>query len=202
MILYPPTQEGIEQAALSIRAGHIVAYPTETVYGLGVDPFNADALDRLFRAKGRDASKAILLIVGNVGDISVVATEVSETARSLMSHFWPGPLSLLLPPTERIPQSLTAGSGKICVRCPSSEIARLLCLAAGGPITSTSANRSGAAPAECVGDIRLKGVACAIDAGTLAPSEPSTVYDPDEDRIYREGRITRREIDSIRATMS
>lgn len=189
MRIVSPDPAGVADAAKAIRRGEIVAYPTETVYGLGADPFNEDALARLFGVKGRDASAPVLLIVDSPERLEAICLDVSQNALACMRQFWPGPLSLLLPKKPILPDSLTAGSPKVCVRCPGAQTARAFCAAAGGIVTSTSANRSGEPPATSLSDITFEGIALGIDGGTLPPSAPSTVFDPDEGVILRLGAV-------------
>jgi len=198
MRIVPPTDEGLAQAADAIRAGHVVAYPTETVYGLAVDPFNTDAVERLFRVKGRDRGNPVLLIVGGLYQLPCVTRGLSDAARAYADAFWPGPLSLLLPRADALPDSVTAGSENVCIRCPACSIARGLCRAVGGPITSSSANASGQPPARAVADLDLPGVALAIDGGLLPPSPPSTVFDPDTGSVLRPGAIPEERLRAIR----
>jgi len=181
----------LARAVQALREGEIVAYPTETVYGLAVDPFNPEALARLFSAKGRDREKAILLIVGDEAHLERVAARISPRTRSYMDAFWPGPLSLLLPKAPGLPEALAPGLDRICVRCPGNEIARGLCNAFGGPLTSTSANASGEAPAQSLAALTLPGVALGLDAGTLPDSLPSTILDAETGKILREGAVAR-----------
>jgi L-threonylcarbamoyladenylate synthase len=180
--------EGIAEAAAAIRAGEVVAYPTETIYGLAVNPFSPEAIERLFAAKGRDAAKAILLIVADIEQLESVA-DIPPEAQRCMDLFWPGPLSLVLPRKYTLPDMLTAGGNTIGVRCPASEIARALCRQVGFAITSTSANLSGDPPARCVAEVNIPGVSLVLDGGPLFDLPPSTVYDPVERRILREGAI-------------
>ncbi|NIA15866.1 MAG: threonylcarbamoyl-AMP synthase [Nitrospiraceae bacterium] len=190
MRIVPPTPEGVEVAARAIRAGEVVAYPTETVYGLAVDPFSEDALHRLFSAKERPAFNPVLLIVADLGQLSQVVLEVSPRARAYVEAFWPGPLSMLFPKSPSLPDALTADSSKVCVRQPACAIARDLCLAFGGPITSSSANASGGVPASSPHDIALPMVSVCIDGGALGSSPPSTVFDPDLGIVLRAGAIS------------
>ncbi len=186
----PPTPKGIAMAAAAIQTGELVAYPTETVYGLGVNPFNVNAIDRLFAVKRRDAGKPILLIVSDLEQLSDVVAKHHEEALRYAEAFWPGPLSLLFPKSDRLPDAITAGSDKVCVRCPSSEVARRLCRAVGHAITSTSANFSGQTPARSLAGLDLPGIAVAIDSGMLEPTPPSTVFDPETKRVLRAGPIS------------
>lgn len=189
MKLVPPTAEGIAAAASCIRGGGLVAYPTETVYGLAVDPFSVAAIEALFTAKGRATANPILLVAANIEQVQRVTAAISETAKTYMARYWPGPLSLVLPRVESLPADVCAGGPKVCVRVPACEIARALCAAVGHPITSTSANRSGMPAPSSPADIGLEGVAMCIDGGTLPPSPPSTVFDPDTGTVIREGAV-------------
>jgi L-threonylcarbamoyladenylate synthase len=189
MIQVPPTPEGIEEAAAQIRAGEVVAYPTETVYGLAVNPFSLAAIEKLFATKGRNESNPVLLIAANLAQVEQLVASISPQAREYMDRFWPGPLSLVLPKTNLVPDVLCAGGPKVCVRVPACVTARLLCHAVGHAITSTSANTSGAPAPSAADGIHLAGVSLCIDGGVLSPSLPSTVFDPDARMIYRPGAI-------------
>ena len=190
MIRVQPDAAGIAQAVEALRAGEVVLYPTETVYGLAVDPFNTQAVEKLFKVKGRDADKPVLLIVGDVGQLDTIVSEISPHAQACMDRFWPGALTLLLPKTDALPHSITAGSDKVGVRCPGLDTARELCNAFGGALTSTSANLSGEAPALSLDGLDLTGVTLAIDGGDLEASAPSTLYDPETRKVLREGAIS------------
>lgn len=190
MRIVPPTPEGIREAADAIRAGEVVAYPTETVYGLAVDPFSEDAVARLFAVKERDRGKPVLLIVADAAQLAGVTVAVSPEAEACIRAFWPGPLSLLLPKAAWLAPGVTAGAAKVCVRETSSVIARALCEAVGHAITSTSANRSGGEPARSLEEIDMPGIAIGIDGVALSPSPPSTVFDPDERRVIRAGAVS------------
>lgn len=194
MKIVAPTAEGICIAAEAIRAGEVVAYPTETVYGLGVDPFSEAALARLIEVKGRDPNKPFLLIAADMDQVARVACDISLRAQVYAAAFWPGPLSLLLPKAPGSAHAVAGDSGKVCVRIPACDTARELCRMVGGAVTSTSANPAGGPPARHLAEIVLAGVAVGIDGGVLAPSPPSTVYDPDLDIIVREGAISRQQL--------
>ncbi|HQH67711.1 MAG TPA: L-threonylcarbamoyladenylate synthase [Candidatus Hydrogenedentes bacterium] len=189
MRVVPPTPAGFDTAVDALRRGGLIAYPTETVYGLGADPANPRALERLFLAKGRDAGKAVLLIVGDTAQLDALTGPLSDRARTFVERFWPGPLSLLLPASGDVPRSLVGPEAKLCVRCPSCEIARTLCRVFGGPLTSTSANPAGEPPARSVAGLALSDIAVAVDGGMLPASPPSTIFDPETGRVLREGVI-------------
>lgn len=184
-----PTQEAFAQAAALLRAGEVVAHPTETVYGLAVDPFSEAAIRKLFAVKGRPETNPVLVIIDSPERLTRMVRAVDPAVLRLLEVLWPGPLSILLPRHDAVPDLLTAGSGKICVRCPGCSAARALCAAFGGAVTSTSANLAGHVPAHTAAEALLPGVALAIDGGTLATQAPSTIYDPETDRVLREGPI-------------
>jgi L-threonylcarbamoyladenylate synthase len=188
--MLPANAEGIAAAVEVLRSGGVVAYPTETVYGLGVDARNAAALDRLYRIKERPDCHPVLLIVADEAQLLSVALPPEDHARQCMQAFWPGPISLVLPAVPGLHDSV-APEGKVCVRCPGLDFARELCAAFGGPVTSTSANLSGQPPARDAQAAALPGVDLVLDAGALPPSEASTVYSPGERRMLREGAISR-----------
>ena len=191
MRIVPPTAEGIAVAVEAIRQGLLVIHPTETVYGIAADPFNPKALARLYACKGRQKSNPILLVAASLEQVRDVTSGMSEVALRCAEAFWPGPLSLLLPKAESLPEAVTAGREHVCVRVPAHSLVRDLCLKAGHALTSTSANPSGEEPATSVEGIEVPGIAVCIDGGELAPSLPSTVYDPDRGIVLREGAVSR-----------
>lgn len=198
MRIVPSTDEGLAAAVDALRRGAIVAYPTETVYGLAVDPFSSLALGRLFAAKGRPQTNPVLLIIGERSQLGRLAREVSAAALACMDEFWPGPLSLLLPKAENLSPLLTGENDRVCIRQTAHPVARALCTLFGGPVTSTSANHYGEPVACSVGALSVPGVAVAIDGGTLPPSAPSTIYNPDTGQVLREGAISKEALERIR----
>lgn len=183
------TSEGIAEAVAALRADEVIAYPTETVYGLAVNPFSERALARLFAIKGRDENRAVLLIVADDVQLRRVTARVSPRAEYYMRQFWPGPLTLLFDGISGLPDIVTAGGTRVAVRCPGCDTARDLCRVFGGALTSTSANQSGKPPARSVAEIDLAGIALAIDGGVLPERAPSTLLDPDTGKVLREGII-------------
>ncbi|MBN2311127.1 MAG: threonylcarbamoyl-AMP synthase [Candidatus Hydrogenedentes bacterium] len=192
-----PDPDGIAEAAEALRRGAIVAYPTETVYGLAVDPFQEDALRRLFAAKQRDPQHPILLIIADESQLPPVVARVSPRAHAYARAFWPGPLSLVLPKAPGLSALAAAGTDTICVRCPGSPIARDLCRRFGAALTSTSANLSGEPAARSLDEIRLPGIELGLDGGLLPESAPSTVFDPETGQLYREGAIPVARLQSV-----
>jgi len=143
-----PETDLLERAVKILKNGGLIAYPTETFYGLGVDAKNEKAVERLFTVKGRDFRNPIPVIIGDASDLDQVVTEIPVVGRDLIGRFWPGPLTLIFSAAPAIPSRLTAGTGKIGIRISSHPIARLLSRQLASPLTSTSANRSG--QKECI----------------------------------------------------
>lgn len=192
--------EGDYSAAREIfRAGGIIAFPTETFYGLCVDPFNVKAIEALYKIKGRPSASPIPLIIGDAGMLEFVAGEITPVAKKLIGRFWPGPLTLVLKAKQGLPDTLTASSGTIGVRLSGSPSARRLSQTLSSPITSTSANPSGKNPpvsAEEVLKYFGSSIDLLIDGGHLAGTKGSTIVDARGDRvlIIRDGEIPSSEL--------
>lgn len=189
------TDEGLARACEILRAGGVVAYPTETYYGLAVDPFNPAALARLFTLKGRSPDKPVLLIIDNSSQLSGLVSEIPPVFTIPMQQFWPGPLTLVFPGAVSLPEMLTGYRGTIGVRVSSHPVARELVRAFGLPVTATSANLSGYPPAITAGGVReqLGGkVDAVIDGGETPGGLGSTLLDCCEGklRLLRDGAIS------------
>ena len=194
----------LERLARRVKAvtqrGEVVAIPTETYYGLGVDPFNPKAVDRLLALKDREAGKPILVLIGSLDQLSSLVQEVPSAASSLIETFWPGPLTIVFPARPSLPTSLTAGTGNVGVRLSSC---RPLCelLERVGPLTGTSANRTGAPPAqtpEAVQETLHDEVELIVDCGPTPGGLPSTVVEACGSlRIIREGAIGRTALEAL-----
>ncbi|MEP7303911.1 MAG: L-threonylcarbamoyladenylate synthase [Acidobacteriota bacterium] len=170
----------LHQAVLAIRRGGVVAMPTDTLYGLAVDPCRAEAVERLFAVKGRAASQALLLIAADVDQVRTWIGDLPPLAARLASQFWPGPLTLLLAPPAALPPAVSAGTSRVGVRVPAHAVARALCGACGRPLTATSANLSGEPPSASPDDIaRTLGdrIDVLVDAGMAPGGPPSTIVD-------------------------
>lgn len=137
-----PDAEVIHRAAKVLRSGGMVAFPTETVYGLGANALDAAAVARIFEAKGRPATNPVIVHIAEAGDVLNVAETFPETGKRLAERFWPGPLTLVLPKRPEVPGIVTAGGATIAVRCPKHPVAQALIRAAGVPVAAPSANRS------------------------------------------------------------
>jgi len=191
-----PAAEAIGRAAEVIRRGGLVAFPTETVYGLGADALNPDAVARIFSAKGRPAHDPLIVHVAEAADLSRVARAVPEMAQRLAAHFWPGPLTLVLPRADIVPLIVTAGGPTVAVRCPAHPVALALIRAAATPIAAPSANRFGE-PSPTTAQHVLDDLAgrfdLLLDGGPTAVGVESTVLDLTRDppTILRPGGVTR-----------
>ena len=190
-----PTPAGLRRAAQAMMRGEIVAYPTETLYGLAADPFSEPAVRRLFEAKGRTPSEPIPIIISDYRQLAMAAGHTGPEAESYAQAFWPGPLSLIFPRSRHLPDCLCAANGTVCIRFTSSSVALSLARAFGGPITATSANRSGAPPATRPEDVKLPHVTVCIDGGELTGDLPSTIFDPRSGLVLRPGAIAAEKLD-------
>ena len=188
-----PNTSGLSQAATALRAGNVVAYPTESVYGLGVDPLDEQALEALYRVKERDPDNPVLIIISKEEQLTCLVDHITPEARKAMNTFWPGPQSLLFPAKASLSELLLGNQEKVCIRHTNHPIAGALCRFFDGPIVSTSANLYSKNPAQSPEEIQLPGVAICIDGG-VANNTPSTVYDPDSGTVLREGAISRVEL--------
>ena len=185
----PAIREATERGARAVTAGDLVVYPTETVYGLGADALNAEAVDAVFEAKGRDRDSPLSMGVASV-DAALEHVRPSQTALAFMRAFLPGPVTVIVKRGDGVPDALTAGRDRVGVRVPDHPVARALADAA-GPVTATSANVSGTGSVTRVGDLddRLRErVAVVIDDGET-PGTESTVVDPDERTVHRRGAM-------------
>ncbi|PCJ65793.1 MAG: threonylcarbamoyl-AMP synthase [Candidatus Hydrogenedentota bacterium] len=190
MRIVDTTEKGLAEAVEALQQDHVIAYPTETVYGLGCNPFSDAALTKLFKVKERTGDSPVLMLIGDMAQLNGLAAEVSDQAQRCMDSFWPGPLSLLFPALPGLNEGIIGPGGKVCVRYTSSTTAANLCCRFGHAITSTSANISGEPPAVSCEGIKIDEVEVCIDGGIIAGQIPSTVYDPDTDTILREGAIS------------
>ena len=177
-----------------MSSGGVIAYPTDTFYGLGADPGNPAAVRRIFAIKGREPGRPILLLIGDPNEVLNWAADVPRRAEELMKRFWPGPLTLVFKAKAEVLPELTAGSGTIGLRVPGSELTRGLLKYLGHALTGTSANisglpgiRSAHEAARAIGER----VDLVFDGGEAAGGKPSTVVDVSTDtpRVIREGAV-------------
>jgi L-threonylcarbamoyladenylate synthase len=170
----------IERAAERLRAGQLVAFPTETVYGLGANALDPAALRRIFEAKERPATDPLILHVASIEGVKPLVTEISDLALRLAWHFWPGPLTLVLPRSDRVPDEATAGLATVAVRAPAHPVAHALIERAGVPVAAPSANLfsrpSPTTAAHVLQDLDGR-VDLVLDAGPTQVGIESTVVD-------------------------
>ena len=189
-----PAAGAIAEAAAVLRGGDLVAFPTETFYGLGAAALDAVAVRRIFAVKGRPESKPLLVLVDSIAMAERLAAGVPPRARALMARHWPGALTLVLPARLEIPVEITAGSGTIGVRLSAHPVARALVTALGGPITAPSANLSDRAAPTTAADVVAAfddRLALVVDGGPTPGGLPSTVLDVtvDPPRVIRAGAV-------------
>jgi len=189
-----PQPDVISTAVDIIERGGVVVFPTRSLYGLAVDAFNAKAVERVFKIKKRPSSKPLLILIKNRDELSRLVRKLPPAAECLMTHFWPGKLTIILEAIESLPKNLTSGSGKIGVRLPESPVALSLVTALNNPITGTSANISGKPGCSRASDLNasvLRKVDCVLDAGKLHKGIGSTVVDVSENKVelLREGSV-------------
>jgi L-threonylcarbamoyladenylate synthase len=168
----------IEQAAALLRAGGLVVFPTETFYGLAIDPLQERAIERLFAVKKRDRQKPILLLISRLEQLQEIVAKIPAAYRPLMNRFWPGALTLIFPARPTLPPLLTADSGTIAVRQTSHPLARRLIDAFGFAITGTSANFSGQEAVREISSLAAElAVACdlLLDGGATPGGLSSTI---------------------------
>jgi len=191
-----PDPEAIARAAACLRAGGLVAFPTETVYGLGVHALDRAAVARLFQAKGRPASDPLIVHVASTLQARALSATFSPTADRLAARFWPGPLTLVLPKSAQVPDEVTAGLSSVALRVPSHPVALALLEAAGVPVAAPSANLfsrpSPTRAAHVLADLEGR-IQMVLDGGRTTVGVESTVVDLSMDvpRLLRPGGVSR-----------
>jgi L-threonylcarbamoyladenylate synthase len=189
-----PQAEAVEEAARLICCGGLVAFPTESFYGLGADALDAAAVERVFSTKGRPGSKPVLVLVDSMAMAERLVTDIPARVRELMARYWPGPLTLVLAAAAVVPPALTGGTGTVGMRLPAHPAARAIVAAAARPVTAPSANPTGAAPpttaAEVLGYFQAA-LDLVLDGGVTAGGPASTVADCTTwpPRIVRQGAV-------------
>ncbi|MGB9699138.1 MAG: L-threonylcarbamoyladenylate synthase [Thermodesulfobacteriota bacterium] len=186
--------EGIKQASAIILKGGVIAFPTETFYGLGAEAFNEQALRRIFEIKGRDEGKPLLLLLAEKSWVAPLVKRIPLLAQKLMDNFWPGPLTLVFAARPHLSPLLTGNTGKVGLRISSNSLTQKLVQTVGKPITGTSANLSGEpslSTAQEVVETLGNKVEAILDGGKTAGGLGSTVLDISgpSPQIIREGAI-------------
>ena len=194
-----PDIDLIQEAADTIRKGGVIAFPTRCLYGLGADAFNAEAVERIFKIKQRPTEKPILLLIDDLKRLEHLVTRISGDAENIMKRFWPGNVTLIFDASARVPDYLTAGTGKIGIRLAGHPVAAALAWSIKTPITGTSANLSGQPGCHQIKDLPpaiSDQLNLVLDAGPLEGGRGSTVVDVSGrvPRVLREGVISEKEI--------
>ncbi len=200
--LLAPTTEGINEAARLLRDGQLVAIPTETVYGLAADALNPAAVASIFTAKGRPMDNPLIVHIADIRDWAPLVKDIPEKARRLAEAYWPGPLTIILPAADHIPNEVRGGLSTVAVRFPSDPIAQAVILHSGCPLAAPSANRSGSPSptnaARVMEDMQGR-IAAVLDGGDSAVGVESTVITlcGEKPRLLRPGGITPEMLEDI-----
>ena len=194
-------ERSIQEAAKLITRGGVIAFRTDTFYGLGADPFNPDAVRKIKQLKGRDEQKPILIVISDRDQLDRLMGDRARAFDLLASRFWPGPLTLIGRAAPEVPAEISAGTGTVGVRLPGDDKVRALIRGCGGALTATSANPADRAPAKTaqeVSDYFGEAIELIVDGGAAQTDLPSTVVDVSgtEPKLVREGVIKWAEIQS------
>ncbi|HSK63891.1 MAG TPA: L-threonylcarbamoyladenylate synthase [Pyrinomonadaceae bacterium] len=190
------------KASDAISKGGVIAFRTDTFYGLGADPFNRLAVARVRELKGREDDKPILLLISDHAQISRLIINAPESFTRAAEKFWPGPLTIIGSAVPALSEEITAGTGTVGLRLPADEQVRELVRDCGGVLTATSANPSGREPARTALEVAAyfpSGLDLIVDGGAVTVTEPSTVLDAltSPPRVVREGAISRNIIEQL-----
>lgn len=195
-------EELVQRAGDIVKAGGLVAFPTETVYGLGGDALNPDSSKKIYAAKGRPSDNPLIVHIYRMEDLYVVAQEIPEAAKRLAQRFWPGPLTMIFKKAEIVPYETTGGLDTVAVRMPSHPVAAAFIRAAGGYVAAPSANRSGRpspTSAKYVVEDMQERIEMIIDSGDVKIGLESTIIDMTEEEpaILRPGYITKEMLEEV-----
>ena len=190
------------KASEVISSGGVIAFRTDTFYGLGADPFNRAAVARIRELKGREDNKPILLLISDLDQGHRLLSFRSDGFNIAARRFWPGPLTIVGPAVAALPEEITSGTGTVGVRLPADESVRELVRECGGVLTATSANPSGSEPARSASEVAgyfASGLDLIVDGGEVSATEPSTVLDVSSSppRVVREGAISQNVIEQL-----
>ena len=200
--MIPQTDEALSLVADTIARGGVIAFRTDTFYGLGADPFNREAVRKLKQLKGREDGKPILIVISERDQIDRFIAERTKAFDVLAEKLWPGPLTLICKAAPDVPEEITAGTGTVGVRLPDDDRVRALVRECGGALTATSANPADQEPAKSAqeaNDYFGGAIELIVDGGPARTDLPSTVVDVSqlEPRLIREGVIAWAEIQAL-----
>lgn len=188
-----PEPEKIAKAAELIKAGGIVAFPTETVYGVGTNAFDEEAVKKIYEIKNRPKNKPLPILLAESSQVKSVVAKISRKAEELMKKFWPGPLTIVFEKSIKVPNIISAGLHTVGVRIPDHKVIQELIKASGVPIVATSANKSGEQAPKDAQEVEksLKEIDLILDGGKTELGIPSTVVDATKEppEVLREGSI-------------
>ena len=194
--------EGISRAAEILKNGGLVAIPTETVYGLAADTYNVEAVKGIFKAKGRPQDNPLIVHISDIGMLHDLCCDLPEAAQKLAERYWPGPLTMVLPKSNKVPAEISAGLSTVAVRFPKNPVARAIISAAGRPLAAPSANLSGSpsptTAQHCINDLEGRVEGIVISGGSEVGLE-STVISLCENppRLLRPGAVTVEMLESV-----
>ncbi len=193
-----PSSEALDRAATALRQGAVVAIPTDALYSLVADPFNLHAVGRVFRAKGREPHRSLPLLINDLIMAEDLAKELPGRFFVLARHFWPGPLTMIVPASAKVPLRVTGNTGRLALRQSNSQVANGLLERLNQPLISTSANISGKPTCRSVIQVfgSMDGRVDLVLDGGLATGAGSTTIDVTEPywKLIREGAVTAKEI--------
>ena len=200
-VIISESGKAYEQAARLIAAGGIVAFRTDTFYGLGADPFNRDAVRMIGRLKEREGQKPILVLISDEAEVDRFAASRSFLFDAVSQRHWPGALTIVVAARPTVPDELTAGTGTVGLRLPDNESVRNFVRACGGALTATSANLAGEPPARTAQDVARyfpTEITLIVDGGAVQGDQPSTVIDLSGPgaRLIREGLVSHKELEA------
>jgi len=189
-----PASEILDAAAEVVLRGGVIAFPTDTLYGLGCSLFDVAAVEMVARLKRRDPSLAVISLIPEPSQVYGLAVDVTQTAERLMQRFWPGPLSLIFKASAVVPAPVRGAGGTVALRCPKDHLCQRLLDRIGGPVVSSSANLTGQRPAETADEVVAvfgNQVDLVLDGGSRRGGRPSTLVDVSgsRPRLLRRGPI-------------
>ena len=189
----------IRAAVVMLRVGGIICFPTDTLFALGADAFDPDAVERIYRAKGRDHGQGLPVLLSDADQLNQVAIDIPDSAWKLANRYWPGALTMVVKRSPDLPEIVSGGATTVAVRVPDHPVARKLIRAFGRPVIGTSANRAGSSDARSMNDVMEElgpWLDYSVGEGTLPAGLPSTIVDLTASRpqVLREGAIPASEV--------